>query len=162
MKKIFIILLVAVSFIFFSCKKETVSPKQENNPQTSTSTTAVTAKVNPSTDVFSTCFPWGVIAFSNNGVNQSDVFVGLNLIFCPDKTFTISNDLLAESGHWRFDVMPDNTVLLNLEFDSPDVSIETWRSLADVWKVIRLETTALTLQSTTTEGKTMNLQKWVR
>jgi len=160
MKKIFIILLVAISFVFFSCKKETVPPKQDTAFASQAETN--TGKINPSTDVFTTCFHWGVIGFSINGIDQSSAYSGLDLIFCPDNTFTVSNDLFAESGHWMFEVTPDNTVLLNLAFDSPDVTVESWRNLADVWKVLKLETTAMMLQSTTTEAKTMNLQKWAR
>ncbi len=155
MKKIFILFLVAISFVFFSCKKETVNSQTTSGP---------VKTINPAVDMFESCGNWVVTGFVKDGVDLTTNFGNTSLVFCPDNTFTVSNDVMSENGKWFFGTPgsdnADNPLYFHMDFVN-GTNNETWKDLADVWKVNNAETGNLQLQSN--DGtKTLILQKLVR
>ncbi len=158
MKKIFIILLIAISFVFFSCKKETV-PATQANAGTTTTVTNTSKFADPGPTIFSSCNTWKLANFSSSGADQTPAYSSSSLIFCPDHTFTISNDVMSRNGQWSFGSFSVLGALdFSMTFNDGDIPLDAWANLQDTWKVRSYNSSTLNLQSS--DGKkTMTIEK---
>ena len=151
MKRIFLILLIAVGFVFWSCKKDSV-PNQNSTDQNQS-----TGNQLPE-NIFANRAQWLVVSLMKNGTEESMSFNSSQIFFDPDNSFTISNDVLSANGKWVFTGIDQPNPYLNLTFDSQTSAIENWSDFADNWKVNAFTATNLLLQSQD-NSKMMTLQK---
>ncbi|MFT3912371.1 MAG: hypothetical protein QM737_23290 [Ferruginibacter sp.] len=151
MKKIFIILLIAISFVFFSCNKETPSAKSDT-AATTTLAINTTKFADPGPTIFSSCDKWVITDFSVSGTDYTGDYSSSSLIFCPDHTFTISNDVMTKNGQWSFvNIGALGTLGFQVTFNDDNIPLDAWVNLQGTWNVKFHDSSALGLQSS--DGK---------
>lgn len=156
MKKILLVLLIAASTAFVSCTKDKDDVLQQANNSTNNST-GNSDIINP----FAVRGNWVITDLLIAGVNHGAEFSNTSLVFNPDNSFSVSNDIMAEDGKWLLEKQADNAVYLHLDFTSESINNESWGNIADVWKVKTLELNNLLLESATSD-KSMSLQRLSR
>ncbi|MEO8770973.1 MAG: hypothetical protein ABI402_12825 [Ferruginibacter sp.] len=148
MKKTFIILMIAVGFVFISCKKDSTSNYSQSNT------------INPASTVFASGGVWVVTGFTKNGMDETLNYTTSSISISPDSTFAISNDAFAANGKWSFGTLSENT--LHLDYNNIDVIYyDPWKDIQDTWKINSYTSTTLTLQSVDNIKK-MSLEKLIR
>ena len=142
MKKILIVPALAVSCWISSCKKDV---NNITDQQATASAQSGKAAMQPG-NVFATCDAWHISSFTQNETNLTDDYKQLNFIFCPGNTFTVSNDILSESGSWYILLDKGNPGYLdiNLNDDSP---VSFWNDIEGRWKINSMDENMIRLQS---------------
>ena len=146
MKKLLIVPLLLFSLGMISCKKETVPEQQLYMQQKDMPI------INPGLLLFGTCDNWHVSLIQKGRIDLTSNYKNLNLTFCPDNTFVISNDILAVTGHWYITLDKGNPISLILEFNYP-VDFPTdgrpyglWTELGGEWNIVLFQKNMISLK----------------
>ena len=120
--------------------------------------------INPGLFVFGTCDNWYISLLQIDRSDLTGNYKSVNLIFCPDNTVVVSNDILAVSGNWYVTLDKGNPITLVIDLHYLDVipSVDRpfalWSELEGEWKIFRLQKNTISLQ-TDKQAKKLILQR---
>ena len=112
MKKILIVPLILLSIGIISCEKATVQEPQAYMQEDK-------AVINPEAVLFGTCDGWYISVFQKERFDLTPEYNSFKLVFCPDNTVVVSNDILSVTGNWDLIVDEEIPVKLMLNFNNP-------------------------------------------
>jgi hypothetical protein len=146
MKKLLFVPILLLCLGMISCKKEAVPEQQVYMQQKNMPI------INPGLLLFGTCDNWYVSLLQTGRTDLTNNYKSVNLTFCPDNTFVVSNDILAVSGNWYITLDKGNPIILILDLNYPvdtypvERPAALWSELNGEWKIVRLQKNMISLQ----------------
>lgn len=144
MKKLLIVPLLLLSISFSSCEKVTV---QEQNTIVQGDKTII----DPGAVFFGTCDGWYISSFQKDKLDLTQNYSSLKMVFCPNNTVVVSNDLFAVTGQWNLVVKDEIPLQLVINFNtaaSLPGQLTFQEAIAGNWDIVRYERNMLWLNDT--------------